>query len=158
MDYNKILQSRAFKFFLGTLFSLMVLAVIFGLGMFVGFKKAKFSYKWGENYQRNFAGPRGGFFENFSRDFMGKDFVDSHGTIGQIIKIDGLDIIIKDRDGVEKVIATNDATSIKRLSEDVKITDLKVDDYIITIGDPNDSGKIDARLIRIMPTPPPAVF
>lgn len=154
MDCNKILQSKAFKIFLGIIFGLMIFAFIFGLGMFVGFKKANFSYKWGENYQRNFAGPRGGFFENFSRDFMGGDFIDSHGIIGQIIKIDGSDIIIKDRDGVEKVVTTSGTTSIRRLNEDIKITDLKVDDYIIIIGNPNDFGKIDAKLIRIMPPPP----
>ena len=39
----------------------VVIVLIFGAGMFVGGMKARFSYRWAENYHENFGGPRGGF-------------------------------------------------------------------------------------------------
>lgn len=86
MDYNKIFQSKLFKLFLLGIGIFILLLLGFKLGMVVGFGKARFSYRWGENYHQNFAGPRGGFFEDF---YDNKDFIEAHGVFGEIIKIDG---------------------------------------------------------------------
>lgn len=151
MDFNKFFQSRTFKISLWSILGLIVLLLIFKVGMAVGFRKANFSYRWGENYHRNFGGPVGGFFGNFYEN----DFIESYGAFGQIIKIDGSTVIVKGRGDIEKIISTRDNTVIKRFQENIKLTDLKVDDYIVVIGDPNDSGQIEAKLIRLMPSPPP---
>ncbi len=37
---------------------------------------------------------------------------------------------------------------------DIKASDLKVDDSIMVIGSPNDKSEIEARLIRVLPPPP----
>jgi len=150
MDFNKIFQSKMFKIVLYGIGGFILLLLAFKTGMVVGFRKADFSYRWGENYHRNFAGPRGGFF----KDFFDRNFIDAHGTFGQIIKIDGSTLIIKGHNDVEKMILINDNTVIKRLKETIKIFDLKVDDYIVVIGEPNAAGQIEAKLIRVLPQSP----
>jgi hypothetical protein len=152
MDFVKIFKSKTFKIVLSAIAGLIIVLLILALGMFIGYRKANFSYRWGENYHKNFGGPRGGFFQ----DFSGRDFIEGHGTFGQIIKIDGQTLVTKGQDGVEKIILIKDDTAIKRSREDIKLADLKINDYIVTIGEPNDAGQIEAKLIRIMPSMPPA--
>lgn len=154
MDFNNFFQSKLFKIILGGIGGIIVFLLIFKVGMIAGFKKADFSYKWGENYHRNFAGPRGGFFE----DFSDRDFIDANGTFGQIIKIEGLTLIVKGRYDVEKIVLIKDNTVIKRFRDTIKSSDLKIDDYIVVIGEPNDAGQIEARLIRISPPPAKTSF
>ncbi len=165
MDLNKFFQSKVFKGVVLGIATFIILLIAFKIGTFVGFKKANFSYKWGENYHQNFAGPRGGFFRDFGggflKDFEGRDFIDAHGVIGQIIKIDpstssgqAATLVIKGKDNVEKIILIEDSTVINRLRETIKPSDLKVDDFIVAIGDPNDAGQIVAKLIRLLPQPP----
>ncbi len=154
MDYNKILQSKKFKMILGGIGAIIVLLFVFAAGTIVGFKKANFSFRWAENYHRNFGGPRGGFFE----DLGGRDFIDAHGVFGQIIKIDNStstpSLVIRGRDNVEKIVLIKDNTVINGFRNNAKSADLKVDDEIVVIGDPNDAGQIEAKLIRIMPASP----
>ncbi len=151
MDFNKLFQSKTFKIVIWGVAGLIVLLLVFRLGVAVGYRKANFSYRWGENYHRNFGGPRGGFFDGFFSDK--RDFIESHGVFGQVVKIDGNIIVVKGRDNVEKIVLAKDDTAITRFREDIKLSDLKADDYIVVIGKPNDAGQIEAKLIRVMPPP-----
>jgi hypothetical protein len=150
-EINKIFQSKKLKITLLALGALIILLAVFGLGMKVGFKKAEFSFRWAENYHQNFAGPRGGFFGDFRRDFEGKDFIEAHGVFGSIIKIDGSTLVIKGVNNVEKTVLIKNDTTIERFRETINPSDLKVDDNVVVIGEPNDSGQIEAKLIRVMP-------
>lgn len=158
IDFNKFFQSRIFKAILCGIGALAILLIVFGAGVFVGTKKADFSCQWGENYHRNFGGPREGFFNSFN-NFPGRDLMNSHGVFGQIIKIEGTTLVIKEQnDNMEKIVLVKNDTIIERFRQTIKITDLKIDDHIIAIGTPNNSGQIEAKLIRIMPSPlPPPV-
>jgi len=131
----------------------VVIVLIFGAGIFVGGMKAKFSYRWAESYHENFAGPRGGFLGDWRQlpPFPG-DFIESHGTFGQIIKIEGNTLIIKGRGDVEKVVLVTEKTIIQSGRKDIKILDLKVDDQVVIIGSPNEQGQIEAKLIRVFPS------
>jgi len=150
MDINKILQSKKFKITMGIIGGLIVLLLAFGIGAFVGLRRANFSFRWAENYHRNFGGPRNGFFGEIN----GRDFIDAHGVFGQIIKIDGSTLIINGRDNTEKIVVIKDKTIINGFQNNLKPADLKVNDYIVVIGDPNNTGQIEARLIRLMPAIP----
>lgn len=152
-DILKFFRSKVFLIIIIILFGLALLIGAFTIGAFVGYKKAMFSYRWGESYHLNFGGPKGGFFQNF-RDLGGRDFIGGHGVFGQIIKIEGQTLVIKGQDNVERIVLVKNNTSIRRLGEDVKLGDLKTDEYIIVIGEPNDSGQIEAKFIRVMPFPP----
>lgn len=124
----------------------ILLLLTFRAGMIVGYHKAMFSYRWGENYHRNFGGPRFGFFSN-----SGRDFIESHGTFGQVIKIDSTTLVVKGRDDVEKIIVITKDTAIRRGIDNIMPIDLRVDDPVVIIGTPNNDGQIEARLIRVMP-------
>ncbi len=129
------------------------IVLIFGLGIFVGGMKAKFSYRWAESYHKNFAGPREGFFGNWQLP-PPSDFINSHGTFGQIIEIKENTLVIKGEDDVEKIVLIKDDTTINRFREIIKVTDLKVDDFVVVIGSPNEAGQIEAKLIRVLPPAP----
>ena len=130
----------------------------FAAGMHIGLKKAKFSYRWGENYERNFIGPRPGKMGpdfkdrgpmGFFRDFGGKDFRNAYGLSGTILSIADNKLIIKDRDEKENTVAVTDKTIIKQRRDTLKISDLKTDDIVVVVGNPDDSGVINADIIRV---------
>ena len=130
----------------------VLVLLIFGTGMFVGMMKARFSFRWAENYHRNFGGPQGGFMSGWQMMPPGGEFIESYGTLGQIIKIDGSTIVIKGRNDVEKIILVKDDTVIKRLEKNIKLNNLTVDDFVVVIGEPNEAGQIEAKLIRVLPS------
>jgi len=149
MNFNlgKIFQSKFFGGIVLGIAGILVLSLVFKGGMIVGAKKADFSCRWNNNYHANFAGPR----EGFGKGFADRDFIDANGTIGQIIKIDGQTLTINGRDNVEKIILVKEDTAIKSVRETLKIADLKIDDLVVVIGEPNETGQISAKLIRLMP-------
>ncbi|MCX6786000.1 MAG: hypothetical protein NTZ18_04080 [Candidatus Komeilibacteria bacterium] len=150
MDLKKLPQA---KLLIGAIFGIagvLLLLVVFKVGLMVGVRKADFSCRWSDNYQNNFGGPRAGFLKGFGD----RDFLEASGTFGQIIKLDGQNLVIKGQNDAEKIIVIDNETVIKRLNETVKFGDLKVDDYIVVIGEPNQGGQIEAKLIRVMPQPP----
>ena len=152
---QEILKSKKFKIAVIAVGSLLFALIIFSGGVFVGFHKAKFSYNWGKNYERNFMGqkmsdrgPMGMMKEGF-RKFEGKDFRNAHGLAGTIISIADNNIIIKDKDNKENTVAVSDKTIIKSGRDDIKIGDLKNDEQIVIMGKPGDDGVINADLIRV---------
>jgi hypothetical protein len=141
------------KWIIVGLFAIVVIVLAFGLGVFVGERKAKFSYLWAENYHRMFAGPKAGFLGSLRMPPFPPfdEFIEGHGTFGEIIKIEGNSLVAKGRENVEKVIVVTEKTVIKSGREDIKFSDLKIGDMIVIIGSPNDKGQIEAKLIRVFP-------
>jgi hypothetical protein len=141
------------KWIIVGLLAIVVIVLVFGLGVFVGEKKAKFSYHWAENYHKMFAGPKTGFLGNLRMPPFPPfdEFIEGHGTFGEIIKIEGNNLIVKGRGNVEKVIIVTEKTVIKSGREDIKVSDLKIGDIIVIIGSPNEKGQIEAKLIRVFP-------
>jgi len=86
--------------------------------------------------------------------FGDRDFLDSNGTFGQIMKVSTSTLIVKSAGDVEKIILIDGKTTIRNLKETVNSADLKIDDNVVIIGEPNDVGQIKAKLIRIMPASP----
>lgn len=149
MNIKEIIQSKSYMITALSISVIAVICLVFGGGMYIGYRKARFSYQWGENYHKNFGGPRSGFI----RDFGGKDLINANGVAGQIIKINNSEIIIRGRDNIEKIVAIKNDTVIRRFNETVKLSDLKINDFVVVIGEPNNSGQIDAKFLRTMSTP-----
>ncbi|MFA5742678.1 MAG: hypothetical protein WCX77_02070 [Candidatus Paceibacterota bacterium] len=148
---TKFFQSKLFQGIIIGMAIFLAFLLIFKAGMMVGSRKAEFSGNWSENYHLNFAGPK----EGFLNEFEGKDFMEANGVFGQIIKVEGSSIVVKGKDDVEKSIIIEDGTTtIKRLKDTLKISDLKTNDLIVIIGEPNGTGQMQARLIRVMPPAP----
>jgi hypothetical protein len=131
----------------------MAVVFIFGVGVFVGLKKADFSFKWAEEYHRNFGGPRGGFFGNFLG--LSHEFPNGNGCFGQIISINipSKTLAVKDASGLEKNILIDDKTAITYQRQRLAFSDLKMGETIVAIGTPKE-GQIKAELIRVIPYPP----
>lgn len=131
--------------------SLAIVVLIFGAGMLVGETKARFSYKWAESYHKNFAGPRGGFFGDWRKPPplpAHGDFIEGHGSFGEIIELNDNSFVMKGRGDIEKIIMTTPETIIKKGMETVK-EGPQVGDQAVVIGVPNELGQIEAKLIRI---------
>lgn len=146
MELHEIIVSKNFRRGIEIAVAVLVLLVVFGTGVFVGLEKARFSYRWGENYFRNFAGPR-----PMSLD---RGYLNAHGIAGAILKIGEDGLVIQDKDGDERNILITEQTMIKRGPTSANITQLKTGEYIVSIGSPNNEGEINAKFIRIMPGPP----
>lgn len=150
MEFNSFIQSKKVVWTIVIILGAAVLAGVFGLGIFVGYHKAKFSYDWSEQYNQNFGGPRRGII---GRSEPGPNFPEAHGIAGPIIKIDDNSLVIKGLKNIEMVVNVNSQTTIRNSNQSIKMIDLKVGDNVVVIGEPNTSGQIDASFIRILPFP-----
>jgi hypothetical protein len=130
----------------------IILILVFGLGVQVGAGRARFSYQWTQSYHKNFAGPRNGFLDDW-QNFPAGDMMRGHGIFGKIIKLDSGSIVIQGQDNAETVVLITKDTVIEKLQANITLDQLKVDDYVVVIGSPNASGQIEAKLIRVLPSP-----
>ena len=150
MNIKHWLQSLSRTKILYTLGGIILALIIFRAGMFIGFQKARHSFRFGERYYQTFGGGKGNRFFMGMRD----DLQSSHGASGKIVGISLPIIMIEEADGTEEIITTNDKTVVRRQRDTLQISDLREDDQIVVIGSPNNNDEIDAKLIRIMPQIP----
>lgn len=150
---NKIFSKENTKWLIMGFVVMALLVLVFAFGVWVGNEKAKFSFNWADNYHKNFAGPQNGFNKDW-RDMPGGDFINAHGVFGEIIKMDKNSFVIKGKENIENIIIIDQDTVIRRLSDNIKLQDLKVGEFVVVIGSPNNSGQIEAKLIRVMPPSP----
>ena len=148
MNFEQFIKSKSVKITAGVIGGLLIAFLIFAAGVFVGLQKARFSYNFGQNYMSNFGGRGSNKF--FLSD---RNFINGHGSTGQIIKINPNTITIKDGEGVEKAVTVSANTAIRSERQDIKFSDLKTGDFIVAIGTPNSQGQIQADLIRVLPNP-----
>lgn len=148
MTEEHFLQSKTFRGILYGIGMVAVVSFIFCGGVFVGSRKAMFACKWGENYYRNFAGARGFLGSHFERGGMS-----GHGFFGSLISIKDSEIVVKGKDGIERIVDIDAKTLLQRGNNTLTVADLKVGDNVMIFGTPLESGRIDARLIRMTPTP-----
>lgn len=85
--------------------------------------------------------------------FQGKDFTNSSGAIGKIASINLPAITIENTDGIEKIVLIKDDTIVRQFRETLKSSDLKIGDFVVVIGAPNDNAQVEAKIVRIMPNP-----
>lgn len=145
MDIKNIINKNVLYVILAFILALL----IFQFGMFVGYKRAEFSFGWGDKYFSTFGERQGPHIPGLPGD----DLSNSHGISGKIIKIELPNLVVEDQDKVEKMIVINDDSSIKKFREDLKSTDLQVGEFVVVIGSPNDNSQVEAKLIRLMPDP-----
>jgi hypothetical protein len=166
MDKNIFCKTKVLKILVILLLSLVIFALAFAAGVFIGERKARFSCAWGDAYHNNFGAPRKEFPVGPHFDISGKlpeindrEFVNPNGVIGKIIKIVKSSdntlpsaIIIANPNGLEQNVLISSTTNIKLMRDDISINQLKNDDLVTVIGD-DDSGQISAKLIRVLPAP-----
>lgn len=148
MNLKELLRSKTITGALIGAAGVLVVIVIFSIGAMVGYRKASFEYRWGENYHRNFGGPKGGFI------LPGDEGMNpTHGTFGTVISLDATSMVIEGADRREKKIVVTDQTIIHRAFETVQLKDIRTKEMAVVIGEPNGEGQIEAKLIRLFPQP-----
>ncbi len=149
MDLKGFLQSKNFTRLLWGLGIVVAVIAIFQAGALVGYRKAAFSYRWGDNYYRAFGERREGLVPGPRPG----EFPDAHGAAGRIVKIDLPTFVMEGDDRIERVVAVGGDTVIRRFRDTVAPGDLRPDDLVVVIGSPDDQSRIQAKLIRILPPP-----
>ncbi len=147
---KKVLES---KLFIGIVYGagiMLVVIIIFAAGVGVGFHKATFGRNWNEHYNENFGMGR---MMGMNKNGMMDTLPNSHGSIGKIIKLELPTILVEDKGNIEKSIAITSGTQIQKGQDTITSADLEVDDFVVVIGSPDDKGVIDAKLIRVIPSP-----
>lgn len=147
---SNFLESKLVRTILWILGGLIVLVVVFGLGISVGYNRAGFASGFDQNYYRNFYGvPPGGAIGLVAPPMP----VAIHGVVGKVIDLGTSTISVEDQQGNEQSVAVSSGTDIRNGNGTMVIGDVAVGDQIAVIGEPNSVGQIDARFIRILSTP-----
>ncbi len=149
MDLKSIHPSKTIR---GVVIGLVVLIIVLGIlqaGIAIGYRQARFAGQFGMNFEKNFIGGRRGM----DTVFFNRELPGGHGTIGEIIGMNLPLIIVTGPDKLEKTIRIGTSTLVRHYHDEIRSSDLKVGDFVVILGNPNDSGQIEARLIRIMPLP-----
>lgn len=136
MNISNIIKSKAFLVTVFVLFGCSVIIGAFGVGQLVGYRKAKFSYDWSEQYDTNFGGPRRGMFGMPGEEM----FPNPYGVAGTVIKVRDNTLIVVGLDRREKSVIV-----------DAQLQLPKIGNQVVIIGEPNDQGQIVAKFIRILP-------
>ena len=154
---KEYLKEKKWYIVLGGVAVLTILSGVFSMGVEVGFHKAEFSRRFGENYYRNFGGNENGrvMMRGFGDKgpILDRNLPSAHGTAGEVLDINAQGVTVMDRDGVEKSVVVNEKTLIKSLRDTIKLSDLKTGDFVTVMGRPNNQGQIEASLVRVMPAP-----
>lgn len=129
--------------------AIVAVLIILFVGINIGEHRARFVGQYGENYQRNFLGPRGGMMGGF---FNQRAPV-SNGAVGEIVSVNLPQLVVSGPDNLEKTILVGTSTVIRQFQQNLNESQLKTGDFITVLGDPNDQGQIVAKLIRVMPAP-----
>lgn len=149
MNFKEYIKSFSFKKLLIGLAGVTILLLVFSAGLMLGKARSEFEKDWEENYYGNIIGPgaRG------MKGMMGlaRPGFNPHSGLGQIIKIDGNHIIVKGPDNLEKAIAADEKTIIRKFDQILNVSDLNLDEFIVVVGRPNNFGQLEAKLIRVMP-------
>ncbi len=148
-NLEKIVESKSFKTVIVITVVIAVLAFIFQAGVFVGFHKASFLFKSGDNFYRVYGerGP-GSMMSGRNDEFSG-----GHGVIGKIVKVNLPTLVVLGPDNIEKVIVTDASTTVRVARDSSDLDKLVLDQFITVLGSPNDQGQIVAKFIRIIPAP-----
>lgn len=142
---KNLLQSQTVKRTLWIVGGALVLLVVFGLGAAVGYHRALFTSRFGENYYHNFYGaPAAG-------GPMGPMSFSTHGVAGVVIDVATSSLAVKDTSGNEQSVAIVPDTVIRQGNDTITLADVMIGGMVTVIGGPNETGQIEARFIRVFP-------
>ncbi len=152
MNIKNFIQSQSFRGILIGLAIAIVALIIFQTGVSVGYRKATFGHRLGDNFERNFKDPRGVNF-GFPGGPNAMNMPSSYGAVGEIVSIALPLIVVAGPDNLEKTLIINEDTEIREFRDTITKDKLEVGNFVIVLGTPNDSGQIEAKLIRLAPAP-----
>ena len=81
-----------------------------------------------------------------------------HGAVGEIVSIALPQVVVAGPDNLEKTVLVGTSTRVREFQDEINVGQLKVGDFVVVLGNPNEEGQVDAKLIRLMPPPPDRVM
>ncbi len=150
-SFKEMIRHPHTQKFLKILSVVLIAIFVFSLGMAVGFFKGQFSERWDKHYMEVLGGPRSPLSVFSDRDDRAPT---PHGTAGQIISYNNGQIMVKGPGDIEDVVIISPNTVIRQAHQQGTTTDIKSGSWITAIGLPDESGRLVASFIRIMPPPP----
>ncbi len=156
---SNFLGSKKIRAVLLILGSLIILFVVFGLGITVGYERAGFASRFDKNYSSIFFGRLPGGYAITAHVLPGGPMGMMtpsmpgviHGVVGTIIDIGTSTVSVENQNGDERSVVVSSGTDIRYGQVGVSFGSIAVGDMIAAIGEPNNMGQIDARFIRIFP-------
>jgi phage baseplate assembly protein gpV len=140
-----LLQSSKVKTALWIVGGVLVLLIVFGVGAAVGYHRALFTARFGENYYRNFYGAPAPGGPTGPMSFS------THGVAGEVIDVATSSLAVKDSAGNEQSVEVIPATVIREGNDTITLADVVIGGTVTVIGGPNEAGQIEARFIRVFP-------
>lgn len=150
MTFQTYMQSRVFRSSVIVVGVLAVALVSFAAGVAVGLHKARFSYVWGENYERHFlGGPRGRMPGGMMDIPDGGGFRNPHGTSGTVVSVSDDMLTVKGRDDQESSARLTEQTLIMRQRARIAARDIQENDTVMIVGKPAEDGVVIADFVRV---------
>jgi hypothetical protein len=147
---SNFLESKVVRTIVWSLGGLIVLVVVFGLGIAVGYDRAGFASGFDRDYDQVFFGaPPGGAVGLVAPPMP----VAIHGVVGTVIDLGTSTISVENQQGNEQSVAVSSSTAIRNGNGNSVLGDVAVGDQVAVIGEPNAEGQVEARFIRILRTP-----
>ena len=149
---KSFMQSKNISHTMTAILILVGIIFVFHIGEEFGYKKAELTDQMSDGYYKAFgprdpgqSGPLGYLFD---------DQTDAHGVAGKVINVSDNKILVADNEGIEKNVLVDKTTILKNHRDNITTKDIKPGDYIVVIGSPTTDGQINAKIVRIVPTPP----
>jgi hypothetical protein len=146
-NFRNIISSRKSRLIAGSVGAFLLALLIFHAGVVVGSHRG---LSHGDQLGHGF---RPSFFPGGLE--MPSGFIqDGHGAVGSITTITLPTILMQTREGTSQTIFVGTSTMIRNIDTSGTST-LSVGDKIIVLGEPDSQNRINAKIIRILPSVPP---
>jgi len=145
---NDFFKSPKTKTLLYTLCGILVILVVFGMGILVGYRRAIFATRWSDDYYGNFYGPPFGGPPPLMGAALPGPF-NTHGVVGEVIDVESSTMSVEGQNGNEEMIFVSSGTPIREMSNAIQLMGIKDGDHVVIIGEPDDSGQVEAKFVRV---------
>jgi len=150
MNFQDYIKSQSFRGIIIGVCVTIVILLIFQAGVFVGYRKASFAFRFGDNYYSGFDRKAPAPFGFPLRD----EFRTSHGAVGEVVGVSLPTLVVAGPDSIEKTVLIGTSTLIRKFDAELEPEDIQTGDFLVVLGDPNDDSQVQAKLIRILPEAP----
>lgn len=130
---------------LWTLGIVIAFLLVFAIGAAVGYRRALFVSRFGENYYHNFYG-----MGNMGP--MGPMSISMHGVAGEVIDVESSSLSVQDPSGNERSVVVLPTTIIREGDGAIMLDAVEIGNGVTVIGGPNDEGQVEASFIRVFPS------
>lgn len=145
MNIDSILKSKVLHVTLSMLGGFFLLVLVFHAGQIIGFRKAELSL--------GLLGGRGAYGyvdQEFLREFVDREVVNSHGVSGVVVSVAEPFFIMQSSSGLEREVSVSGNTIIRRGPSSITLQELRPLNRVVVLGSTEDTGTLEAKFVRIL--------